>query len=45
MVGWGVQTIMIEHNIKKSGKMIPNYDTNPMDSEEITIIEDWAKGK
>ena len=45
MVGWGVQTIMIEQNIRKSGKLVPYYDTDPMDSEGDKIVEDWVNSK
>ena len=45
MVGWGVQTIMIEHNIRKTGKMIPLQDLEPMDGEGNNIIQEWVKNK
>ena len=45
MVGWGVQTIMIEQNSRKSGKLVPYYDTDPMDSEGDKIVEDWVNSK
>ena len=42
-VGWGVQALMVEYNLKKAGKKVPDQDSNPMDEEGRCIIENWIK--
>ena len=32
-VGWGVEALMVEHNLKKAGKKVPDQESNSMDEE------------
>ena len=44
-MGWAVQAELIELNLVKSNKKIPNFDIIPMDSQGSYWIKEWAKEK
>ena len=45
MMGWAVQAEIVDLNIRKGNKKVPKYDTKPMDSEGINMINGWAAEK
>ena len=45
MLGWAFQAELIELNLRKSNKKVPNYDIIPMDSQGSYWIKEWAKEK